>query len=190
MFRIHARWSPALVDRMIIDWFHPWLDDTLYSIAMSSLSDVGLDENDPEVAIQFIANADLRVIQMSGDYLETELRSNYATPKWLLELISLFKAMLEKIGPTITNNSQHFSNGLKTLQDLSQDVEVTKKQAKIVAKKQAECAALIDRISQDAAIVKKESEATQREDQNRTRKAASICEGRPEESTTTERTGA
>jgi dynein heavy chain len=51
MFRIHVRWFPALVNCMIIDWFHPWLDDTLYSVAKSFLSNTGLDDNDPEIAV-------------------------------------------------------------------------------------------------------------------------------------------
>jgi dynein heavy chain len=133
------------------------------------LSDVDLDDNDPEVAVRFIANAHSRVIQVSIDYLEAERRCNYATPKSFLELVLLFKVMLERTRTTIINNSQHFSKGLKMLQDSSQDVGVTKKrlekQTKIVAEKQAEFAALINRISQDAAIVKKEAEAARQEEQ-------------------------
>jgi dynein heavy chain len=168
-FRIRARRFPALVNCMIIDWFHPWPDDALYSVAKSFLADCELDNTDPETVVGFIANAHSKVIQVSADYLEAERRHNYATPKSYLELISLFKAMLDKTRNTIINNSLHFSKGLKMLQDSSQDVEVMKKrlekQTKVVAEKQAECAALIDRISQDAAVVKKESEAAQREEQ-------------------------
>jgi dynein heavy chain len=167
-FRIRARRFPALVNCMIIDWFHPWPDDALYSVAKSFLADCELDGTDPETVVGFIANAHSKVIQVSADYLEAERRHNYATPKSYLELISLFKAMLDKTRNTIINNSQHFSKGLKMLQDSSQDVEVMKKrlekQTKIVAEKQADCAALIDRISQDTAVVKKESEAAQREE--------------------------
>jgi hypothetical protein len=73
-------------------------------ITAPSCADAGLDDNDPEDAVQFIANAHSRVIQVSVDYLEAELRYNYATPKWFLELILLYKAMLENIRPTIINN--------------------------------------------------------------------------------------
>jgi dynein heavy chain len=106
---------------MIIDWFHRWLDDTLYSVAKGFLSDVDPDNSDPEVAVQFIANAYSRVIQVSVDYLEAELRSNYATPKWFLELISLFKAMFENTGLPIINNSQHFSKGLNGVMEEQND---------------------------------------------------------------------
>jgi uncharacterized protein YueI len=55
------------------------------------------------------------------------------------------------------------------LHDSSQGVEVMKKrlekQMAIVARKHKECADLIDIISQDAAVVKKESELAQREEQ-------------------------
>jgi dynein heavy chain len=103
-FRIRAHRFPALVNSMTIDWFHRWLDDTLYSVVKSFLSDADLDDNDPEVAVQFIANPHLRVIQVPVDYSEAELRYNYATPKWFLELISVFKAMLENTCLTIINN--------------------------------------------------------------------------------------
>ncbi|KAK8861127.1 hypothetical protein M9Y10_012822 [Tritrichomonas musculus] len=168
-FRIRARRFPALVNCMIIDWFHAWPDDALYSVAKQFLSDVELDGNDPETVVTFISNAHSKVIQISAEYLEAERRHNYATPKSYLELISLFKSMLDNTRNTIINNQQHFSKGLTMLQDSSKDVDVMKKklekQTKIVADKQAECAALIDRISQDAAIVKKESDVAQREEE-------------------------
>jgi dynein heavy chain len=117
--------------------------------------------------VQFIANAHSRVIKISEEYLESERRYNYATPKSYLELISLFKVMLDKTRNTILNNAQHFSKGLQMLRDSSQDVDRMKKklekQTRIVAEKQAECAILIDRIQQDTAVVKKESEAAERE---------------------------
>ncbi|OHS95209.1 Dynein heavy chain family protein [Tritrichomonas foetus] len=167
-FRIRARRFPALVNCMIIDWFHPWPDDALYSVAKSFLSELELDGNDPEVIVQFIANAHSKVIKLSDDFFEAERRHNYATPKSYLELISLFKSMLEKTRNMINNNANHFSKGLKMLQDSSKDVEVMKiklqKQTQIVDEKRAECVALIEKISQDTAIVKKESEIAQREE--------------------------
>jgi dynein heavy chain len=168
-FRIRARRFPALINCMIIDWFHTWPDDALYSVAKRFLDELDLGDNPTDTIVQFVANAHSKVIKISEEYLESERRYNYATPKSYLELISLFKVMLERTRSTINNNAQHFSKGLQMLRDSSQDVEVMKKrlekQTKIVAEKQAECATLIDRISQDAAVVKKESEAAQREEQ-------------------------
>ena len=167
-FRVRARRFPALVNCMIIDWFHAWPDDALYSVAKSFLSDVELDGNDPEVIVQFIANAHSKVIKLSEEFLQAERRHNYATPKSYLELISLFKSMLEKTRNMINNNADHFSKGLQMLQNSSKDVEVMKgklqKQTQIVEEKRAECQVLIEKISQDTAVVKKESEIAQREE--------------------------
>jgi len=167
-FRVRARRFPALVNCMIIDWFHAWPEDALLSVAKSFLSDVEVGDNTHDSIIQFIANAHLKVIQVSDEFLEAERRYNYATPKSYLELISMFKSMLEKTRNTLINNTQHFSKGLKMLQDSSQGVEIMKKKLEIqtqeVAQKQKECTELIDTISQNAATVKKESEAAQREE--------------------------
>ena len=167
-FRIRARRFPALVNCMIIDWFHAWPDDALYSVAKSFLSDLELDGNDPEVIVQFIANAHSKVIKLSDEFFEAERRHNYATPKSYLELISLFKTMLERTRDMINNNANHFSKGLKMLQDSSKDVEVMKqrlqKQTQIVEEKRAQCQTLIEKISQDTAVVRKESEIAQREE--------------------------
>lgn len=78
---------------MIIDWFHTWLDATLYSVAKSFLADCELGGNDPENIIQFITNAHSQIIKISNEYRESESRHNNAPPKSYLELISLFKSI-------------------------------------------------------------------------------------------------
>jgi dynein heavy chain len=87
-----------LINCTIIDWFHTWPDDALYSVAKSFLSDLDLGGNDPETIIQFIAQAHSSVIKISDEYLESERRYNYATPKSYLEVINLFKLVLDNTG--------------------------------------------------------------------------------------------
>lgn len=59
---------------MSIHSFHAWPDDQFCSVAKRFLSGIDFDGNDPEVIVQFIANADSRVIKMSAEYLESEGR--------------------------------------------------------------------------------------------------------------------
>ena len=59
---------------MSINSFHAWPDDQFCSVAKRFLSGIDFDGNDPEVIVQFIANADSRVIKMSAEYLESERR--------------------------------------------------------------------------------------------------------------------
>lgn len=168
-FRIRARRFPALINCMIIDWFHAWPDEALLSVAHRFLSECDLDGNPLDVIVQFIANAHSSVVKISSEYLESERRYNYATPKSFLELISTFKTMLDKTRRQIIDNAQHFSKGLKMLQDSSQDVEVMKKKLEVqtaeVAKKRQECVALIETITTNTATVKKQSDIAQAEAQ-------------------------
>jgi len=167
-FRIRARRFPSLINCTVIDWFHAWPDDALYSVAKIFLSDVELGENDPETVVQFIAMAHSSVVKISAEYLESERRYNYATPKSYLELINLFKSMLSQTRDSIINNTKHFQKGVKMLVESSAGVEVMKKklekQTAIVEEKKKECNQLIDRIQQETSIVDKESQIAQKEE--------------------------
>lgn len=92
-FRVSARIFHALVNHMIIDWFHTWPDAAFYSVTKSFLADCELGGNDPESIIQFITNAHSQVIKISNEYHESESCHNNAPPKSYLELISLFKSI-------------------------------------------------------------------------------------------------
>jgi dynein heavy chain len=128
-----------LINYTIINRFHVWPGDALYSVNKRFLSDLNLGGNDPEIIIQFIIQAHLIVIKISVEYFESERRYHYTTPKSYLELISLFESMLDYTPNSFINIVQHFSKCLLMLQKSSQDVEIMKKklekQTKIVAEK-------------------------------------------------------
>lgn len=52
--------------------------------------------SDMDVIVQFIINAHSSIIMIYDEPLESNSRKNYATSKFFLELISTFKAMLDK----------------------------------------------------------------------------------------------
>jgi dynein heavy chain len=93
--RIRALRFPSLVNWTIVDWFHTWPDYAPYSVAKNLSSDLDLGGNGPKNHWQIIANVHLSVIKISDEYLESERRYNYDTPKSYLELIPLFKSTLE-----------------------------------------------------------------------------------------------
>ena len=162
-FRVRARRFPALINCMNIDWFHAWPEDALLSVAQRFLSDVDLDGNNTETVVNFIAQAHTSVIKISEEFLASERRHNYATPKSFLELISAFKTMLEKARTNITESSSFFSKGVQMLNDSSTEVERMKAQLEIktkeVAAKRQECIALIDDMKVREAKVTQQSEA-------------------------------
>ena len=111
-----------------------------------------------------------KVIQNSSEYFEAERKHNYATQESYMEPISLYKK-------TIIISQQQYSKGS---QDSYKEAVIMKKkledQAKIIADKQAERAALIDQILQDTAIVKMELIAAQREKEQAEERQAFVFE--------------
>ena len=79
------------------DWFHGWPQEALVSVAQRFLASV------PDVAPsvldqvgQHMACAHVAVSEASAGYLKAHRRYNYTTPKSYLELIALYKQLLER----------------------------------------------------------------------------------------------
>jgi dynein heavy chain len=81
----------------VIDWFHPWPEDALLSVATKFLADVDMQNQEVRDSItRFMPFSFKTVNEFSAMIFEQERRYVYTTPKSFLELIKLFKAMLGK----------------------------------------------------------------------------------------------
>ena len=96
-FRNRARKFPALVNCTVIDWFHPWPEDALLSVASKFLAEIEMpDDATRESIIKFMPFSFKVVNEFSTKIFEAERRYVYTTPKSFLELIKLFKIMHDK----------------------------------------------------------------------------------------------
>jgi dynein heavy chain len=96
-FRSRARRFPALVNCTVIDWFHPWPEDALLSVASKFLLDIEMNtEEVREAIVKFMPYSFKVVNEFSAKIFEAERRYVYTTPKSFLELIKLFKVMHDK----------------------------------------------------------------------------------------------
>ncbi len=94
-FRVRARQFPALVNCTIFDWFHGWPAEALVSVAQRFLADIPNVDDDVRGNIALhMAFAHQCVTEASVRYLEAFRRYNYTTPKSYLELIALYKQLL------------------------------------------------------------------------------------------------
>ena len=94
-FRRRALRFPALVNCTVIDWFQPWPEEALLSVSMRFLAEVDLGTDEIRTIVQeFMPYSFLGVNKASEDYLRTDRRYNYTTPKSFLELIKLYSNML------------------------------------------------------------------------------------------------
>ncbi len=95
-FRVRARQFPALVNCTMFDWFHGWPGEALVSVAQRFLVDVpNLDDVVRENIAYHMAYAHQCVSEASERFKEAFRRFNYTTPKSYLELISLYKTLLQ-----------------------------------------------------------------------------------------------
>jgi dynein heavy chain len=95
--RVRMRMFPSLVNCCTIDWFLPWPDEALLGVSERFLATL---ENVPDDTKEGLSKAccDVHqtVLKTSAVFLDKLRRNVYTTPKSYLDLISLYKEMLEE----------------------------------------------------------------------------------------------
>lgn len=116
-FRSRSRKFPALVNCTVIDWFHPWPEDALLSVASKFLLDIEMpSEEVREAIVKFMPYSFKTVNEFSSQIFEAERRYVYTTPKSFLELIKLFKVMLIKKKDELEESRSKYEVGVVKLQ--------------------------------------------------------------------------
>ncbi len=130
--RTRARHFPALFSGAIIDWFHSWPRNALYSVAIRFLDDFKLISNELRIAIaNFMADTHIDVNQISIQYLTNERRSYYTTPKTFLEFIKFFQHIYENKQMKIEFETVRILSGLEKLDSISAQTAILQEDLKI-----------------------------------------------------------
>ncbi len=130
--RTRARRFPALFSGTIIDWFHPWPRDALYSVVIRFLHDFKLISNELRIAIaNFMADTHIDINQISIQYLTNERRSYYTTPKTFLEFIKFFQYIYENKQMKIELEIVRILSGLEKLGSISAQTAILQEDLKI-----------------------------------------------------------
>jgi len=161
-FRVRARRFPALVNCTVIDWFQPWPDEALLSVAKRFLSELELGSDEVrDAVVRFMPFSFQSVNEASSHYLEEERRYNYTTPKSFLELISLYKTMLAKKRDSLTSSIDRLQTGLVKLQNTAKEVAVLEEELRMkmieVEQKKSEADALTVKVKAEKDVVEEES---------------------------------
>uniref|UniRef100_A0AAV2JYC3 AAA+ ATPase domain-containing protein n=1 Tax=Knipowitschia caucasica TaxID=637954 RepID=A0AAV2JYC3_KNICA len=122
--RLRARKFPAVVNCTAIDWFHEWPQEALESVSLRFLQD--LDTIQPAVkesVSKFMAFVHTSVNQTSKQYLASERRYNYTTPKSFLEQIKLYRSLLGQKSCELRAKMERLENGLEKLNSTSAQVQ-------------------------------------------------------------------
>ncbi|XP_071558453.1 dynein axonemal heavy chain 1 [Temnothorax nylanderi] len=125
-FRARIRQFPALVNCCTIDWFCPWPDAALQSIATHLLSDIK-DESTSDKTLQSIVKIcrymHSSVIDASDRFLKELDRHNYVTPTSYMELLSSYRNLLKKKKDELSSSMIRLSTGLNKLANTEAEVK-------------------------------------------------------------------
>ena len=123
---------PSLINCIVIDWFQPWPELALYDVAKRFLQEVELgDEDARESIIKFMPFSFGQVNEAAEDFKTIERRYNYTTPKSFLELIYLYRNMLDAERKTLFTSIERLSNGLDKLEKTQKDVAILEEEIKV-----------------------------------------------------------
>ncbi|DBA86689.1 TPA: Dynein alpha chain, flagellar outer arm [Trebouxia sp. C0004] len=165
-FRVRSQRFLATINSTVIDWFQPWPEASLHSVAKKFLDDVELgNESIRAAVVEFMPYSFAAVNAQSKRFLEVEKRYNYTTPKTFLELIKLYKSVLARKRNQVQEAIDRLDTGLAKLQKTQKDVDVLVEEAKIkaveVEKKVAGADAFAEQVGVEKTKVNLENEAAQ-----------------------------
>ena len=171
-FRSRARKFPAIVNCTVIDWFQPWPEEALLSVARKFTNELEIDSDEVRDAVVNFMPHSFRVVnKCSEEILEIEKRHVYTTPKSFLELIKLFKVMFTRTKEGIEKSKDNYELGVIKLKETGEVVAKLEEDLKV---KQVEVEEKKKVSDEQAEIVGKEKAKVQVEN-DKAEAEAKIC---------------
>ncbi|RKO97568.1 hypothetical protein CAUPRSCDRAFT_10766 [Caulochytrium protostelioides] len=121
--RERCRNFPGLVNNTVIDWFTPWPEQALISVAQAYLTSAVPQEYRSAV-VQHMVLTHGTVEHASRQYLEVYRRYNYVTPKNYLDYISTYNSLLAEKREQNRKQCTRLDSGLQKLQESSEQLVV------------------------------------------------------------------
>ncbi|XP_067137533.1 LOW QUALITY PROTEIN: dynein axonemal heavy chain 7-like [Centruroides vittatus] len=121
-FRYRLQQFPSLINCCTIDWFDKWPDEALELVAIRSFKNLEVSPklkfNITEVCKDFHKSAE----ELSIRYMNEMGRYCYVTPSSYLNLIALFKRLLDERQIEIASTRDRYKGGLEKLDFASQQI--------------------------------------------------------------------
>ncbi|KAJ3159379.1 Dynein heavy chain 1, axonemal [Geranomyces michiganensis] len=125
-FRTRLRMFPSLVNCCTIDWFSTWPEEALRSVAANSVAEI--NDLGSEQVIDGIVNLCVVMHESVRErciHYKAELnRNNYVTPKSYLELLGLYRGLLDKKRNELLALRKRTATGLEKLLNATKEVEI------------------------------------------------------------------
>ncbi|TRY59213.1 hypothetical protein DNTS_014611 [Danionella cerebrum] len=161
-FRSRLRRFPALINCCTIDWFQSWPEDALQAVASRFLEDVEMTDTAREGCISMCKSFHTSTINLSSCFFSELQRYNYVTPTSYLELISMFKQLLQRKRAEVMKLKSRYEVGLEKLESAATQVstmqvelEALQPQLRVAGKEVEEMMVVIERESVEVSKTEK-----------------------------------
>lgn len=169
-FRNRARKFPALVNCTVIDWFQPWPKEALLSVGREKLKEISdlLGSDESRTGIEnFMPFSFQSVNQCAERFFQVERRYVYTTPKSYLELLQLYKKILQKKVTEYANAIERLDKGLQKLKETGETVSRLEVELKVKLEaaedKKAVASGIAETVNKEKANVETESKKASEE---------------------------
>ncbi|VDK35198.1 unnamed protein product [Taenia asiatica] len=117
-FRNRLRMFPSLVNCCTIDWFTEWPEDALLGVSQSSFATLDVDSEETKNKVAELCTfTHLTVSSAAVRFFEELKRYYYTTPTSYLELLSIYRVMLDDRRSNLKIMQEKFKNGLNKIQE-------------------------------------------------------------------------
>jgi dynein heavy chain len=123
-FRERASNFPSLFSQCNIDWFLPWPEEALVSVAQKFLKGFAMDADEETITQleKHMGKCHNIVADMCDIYAARLRRHVYVTPKSYLSFIAIYKTVYEKEFKKIDVEEKNIRSGLDKLADASESI--------------------------------------------------------------------
>jgi dynein heavy chain len=168
-FPTWCRRFPALANTTVIDWFHPWPQQALISVAQRFLEDANLGSSTMiDACAEFMSECHEGIGRQAEDYFRQEKRRCYTTPKSFLELIALYKTLLAQKRNDLDVAQRRLASGIDRIKEAAEQVAalqtVLKKEGIEVDEAAEKTRILMETVSKERKIVEEQNVGASQEE--------------------------
>ncbi|ORZ35435.1 dynein heavy chain and region D6 of dynein motor-domain-containing protein [Catenaria anguillulae PL171] len=166
--RERCRNFPGLVSNTVIDWFPPWPEEALRSVAETFLGDVVPNEYKDNI-VSHMVTVHLSISAASAEFLQRWRRTNFVTPKNYLDYVNFYISLLKNQRDTNGKQCTRLESGLAKLEEAS--VQIKDLGAKLavqnvmVKEKSEACEALLKVITTQTAQAEEKKDLASKKEQ-------------------------
>ena len=179
-FRVRCRQFPSLINCCTIDWYLPWPETALESVAMRFIGSVELPAEEMRIALaDACVHVHTSIAHMGERFFETLRRKTYTTPKSYLDLVELYLSMLKEKRSEYGGARNRLDNGVIKLAETNEMVGKLKASLEqlmpTLEQKSKETDGLLKQVAKEQSDAKKVEEKVSAEEARVNEEAAQVA---------------